>query len=127
MFAPASARFDYVATTKAAVCGTVNAKNRMGGYVGAARFIAPRDGGRVLIFQEAPSIDDYATWSRNSESESGRNAYQNLEDGCAFPERWQADCQSNWYGPEGDLKVCDAWRRRDYDALISLRELAYRR
>ncbi|QYC10588.1 hypothetical protein [Brevundimonas nasdae] len=127
LFDPYSAKLRYLATTPKAVCGVVNAKNRMGAYVGETAFIAPRDGGRVALFHDAPSINDYATWSRNSEGEAGRSAYQRLEDGCAFPERWQFDCQMHWLGPEGDHKVCDAWRRRDYDALINLREETYRR
>lgn len=59
LFDPESARFENVQhnTATKATCGRVNAKNKMGGYVGFARFILKPDG---RLDMQPPNYEDAA-------------------------------------------------------------------
>lgn len=71
---PESARFgDSFQSTrdKSAWCGTVNAKNRMGGYVGATRYVA-----RVGIYSGISDV-----------------AFEDDSENSVFPGRWKTYCE----------------------------------
>jgi hypothetical protein len=60
LFDPESAQFQDVKhfSTTGATCGLVNAKNRMGGYVGFTRFVVRKDGEVLLDPTDDSKSDD---------------------------------------------------------------------
>lgn len=109
LFDPDSARIRVVYRTPKAVCGSVDAKNRMGAYVGDAAFIVDRATGSVGIFSEAPSLSDFRYWRDNVREASADESWRKMESGCRFPKEWARDCdQPSAAAFKLNDKMCDA-------------------
>lgn len=114
---PGSAKITVLKSTPDTLCGTVNAKNRMGAYVGATPFLVDGKYATPVVFSE-PTISDYSTWSDNPNTSSGHEAYSRMEDGCAFKATWAKTCDAS--SAEAiivDEEFCKAWRAKDWAAL----------
>lgn len=117
---PGSAQINLLPSDGSGTCGTVNAKNRMGGYVGARPFLIESEYASPIIFEE-PSISDYRLWAAGPESGSGRAAYDRLDYGCSFRERWAKSCDSGSAAAiPVDEKLCALWRAENWSALRDL-------
>ncbi|WP_374472184.1 hypothetical protein [Arenimonas sp.] len=94
---PSSAEFEsvYQNSNTGAVCGLVNAKNRMGAYVGATPFVYEEGSGATLV-HEPPRERDFERYFemiRYSEASD----YLALEDQCRAAALWQEKCESSIY------------------------------
>lgn len=101
---PTSARFEsvYENHKTGAVCGFVNAKNRMGAYVGAKPFVYEKSSGATLV-QEPPTDREFERYFDNIEyAEAGD--YMKLEEKCKSVALWQSKCSSSTY--MGESKYC---------------------
>lgn len=116
---PGSAKIELLSATPDAVCGTVNAKNRMGGYVGRQLFIVAESYPSLSIFGDPPSISDYRAWASSSGPDQ-MEAFNKLEDECAFPARWAQICvKDNSRDIPLDKEFCALWEKKDHAALRS--------
>ena len=95
---PDSAKFEGVHVIKStgAVCGYVNAKNRMGGYVGQTPFFYTREAGAVLV-KEMPSERDFervfdSKWS--TEDDKLELIYT-----CMNAHKWENTCNKKGFFP----------------------------
>ena len=107
---PNSAIFSNMAAgaEKGSVCGLVNAKNRMGGYVGATPFFY-RANGQVAILS-APSDSDFRMlWLRMKlpgvSDDDIRNDIGELMLKCRAIAQWKTVCGSD--APVSEPKLCD--------------------
>jgi len=94
---PSSAQFESVHENPntGAVCGLVNAKNRMGGYVGATPFVYEKPYGATLV-QEEPTERDFERFFETIKyAEPGD--YTKLEDKCKSVALWQKKCGTGAY------------------------------
>lgn len=116
---PGSAKITVYRGRGNALCGFVNAKNRMGAYVGNTPFLIDEGYPSPALWQE-PTTSDYSTWSNDGSSSAGHEAYERLETGCAFKARWVKSC-----GAESAVafvyneELCKAWQAKDWGALNS--------
>jgi len=89
------------------VCGFVNAKNRMGAYVGATPYLyvtdnvastlpsTPKEALRKFLHSDLNDAD----WKEN---------LQNVYNECAFVDLWKSGCVSHGSNPLNDEGVCQA-------------------
>jgi hypothetical protein len=118
---PSSAKIEIIKASAESVCGTVNAKNRMGAYVGAMPFVVESKYSDPVVFSE-PTIFDFTLWNDSPNSSSGREAYQRLENGCTFRSRWAASCDSSTANAiMVDEQLCRLWNTEDYAGLRRMR------
>jgi hypothetical protein len=120
LYDPAAAKISVLHASPSALCGTVNGKNRLGGYVGAQPFLLT-DGDRPVVFDGTPSVSDYRVWSSAPKSPDGQEAYAKMEDGCAFKSLWSKSCGAS--SAETiilDEEFCAAWRAKDWEKLSFL-------
>lgn len=94
---PDSAKFGEAIFNKKteAVCGFVNAKNRMGGYTGFNPFVYEKSKGVTLV-QEPPTEKDFERYfelRRYSEIDE----YYELEAKCTSVALWKEKCESEIY------------------------------
>lgn len=114
---PGSAKITILKKEGNAICGVVNAKNRMGAYVGSTPFLIDGDYPSPVLWQE-PTVSDYSTWSRDGSSSAGHEAYERLENGCAFKARWSKSCSAESAAAlVYNEDLCKAWRAKDWNAL----------
>lgn len=94
---PESAQFRNEAVEGAAVCGEVNAKNQMGGYVGFSRYIATPSVGKAMVTNGSP---DFAEYYRDLENEFLRDkAGEKIVQSCTFEIAWRSICKSHLEDP----------------------------
>jgi hypothetical protein len=87
---PQSARFENVVSNNGSTCGWVNSKNRMGGFVGAQRFLV-KDGFEVFLDSSKNAVENgsMSKWfgeflscvEKNEEAKSRntREVFRNIE------------------------------------------------
>jgi hypothetical protein len=94
---PSSAQFESVRENPktGAVCGFVNAKNRMGGYVGATPFVYEASSGATLV-REQPTERDFERFFETIKY-AGPNDYTDLANRCKAVALWQDKCGSEIY------------------------------
>lgn len=102
---PDSAKFESVFTNQksGAVCGFVNAKNRMGGYVGASPFVYQRETGATLV-REPPKERDFERYFDRIKYMEASD-YMELEARCRGAVLWEEKCGSAVYVSSN--KYCD--------------------
>lgn len=92
---PESARFSQLTPGKQSgdTCGLVNARNRMGGYVGDTPFFFEKSSGTTAIVKSPDDNDFRMLWlgirSNNFSDDLGRLIAQ-----CAMVEKWAAVCSA---------------------------------
>ncbi|EIL86916.1 hypothetical protein UU5_20365 [Rhodanobacter sp. 115] len=89
---PSSGQFEsvYENPKTGAVCGFVNAKNRMGAYVGASPFVYEKLSGATLV-QEQPTERDFERFFETIKY-AEPNDYTELENRCKSVSLWQEKC-----------------------------------
>ncbi|MGN6422574.1 MAG: hypothetical protein ACTHLA_04600 [Asticcacaulis sp.] len=120
---PSSGKFTYINKSKNAICGTVNAKNRMGAYTGSSLFIYDAISGEVELYDGPPDISDYESWSYHTKDgmSGGDEYYNKIETGCQFPEDWKNKCSSvSATAIPRNEKFCTAWKKNDYSTLYEM-------
>lgn len=88
---PEAAQFrdDEVSTSGKSVCGQVNTKNRMGGYVGFIKYVAMPDVGKALIADDP----DFGEYYRDINNElSLKAAGEKIVLTCTLANLWQTVC-----------------------------------
>lgn len=108
-------------SNKGHICGTVNAKNRMGAYAGNALFIVDKLDGDVTIFAEPPSLSDYREWRANLKEPLADEIGRKITDGCSFPKNWQDNCdKASGQSLPRNNEMCDAWSKSDIRTLSGM-------
>lgn len=94
---PDSAKFESVDINEktGAVCGFVNAKNRMGGYTGRNPFVYEKDSGVTLV-QEPPTERDFERYFESLQY-SEIKEYIELEEKCISVATWNKKCGTEIY------------------------------
>lgn len=94
---PSSAQFEsvYQNSQTGAVCGLVNAKNRMGAYVGAIPFVYEPSSGVTLV-PEPPTEREFERYFESIKYAEVED-YMALEDKCKAVALWQTKCGSSAY------------------------------
>jgi hypothetical protein len=94
---PSSGQFESVHENRrtGAVCGLVNAKNRMGAYVGASPFVYEKSSGATLV-QEQPTERDFERFFETIKY-AEPNDYTELEDKCKSVALWREKCGTEIY------------------------------
>lgn len=105
------------------VCGFVNAKNRMGGYVGRSPYIYNKTLGATVLMQP-PTADDLEQVKQTEPaSPLWQERYQVIQSGCNTIDRWQRQCPSNVRFPASyePVRLCTLWSKRDstIDSVLS--------
>lgn len=93
LYDPDSAKFegltkgveDYI------VCGQVNAKNRMGGYVGARPFFYFKDS-QLATLVSAPTTSDFRSYWYGLQAKSSDEDFEKVYRGCQNVTRWNQVC-----------------------------------
>ena len=90
---PESARFTDLKPGKKQgdVCGFVNAKNRMGGYVGETPFVYIKTSGAVSMVSEVAQRDFRMLWS-SIQAGNYSDDVDKLRNQCAAIDQWNAAC-----------------------------------
>ena len=90
---PESARFSEVRPGKAKgnVCGLVNAKNRMGGYVGNTPFLFEKSSDSAELVSEVTDADFKSLWWKMKEKDF-QDDFMRLFGQCRQLDRWPAIC-----------------------------------
>ena len=89
------------------VCGFINAKNRMGGYVGATRFAYVHSTGSAAILTPAETSDFRMVWL----SRAGSSFVEDItkaQERCYASTQWNATCTN--HPPMQNHKLCDVIR-----------------
>lgn len=121
LFDPWSAKITVFPAQTAALCGTVNAKNRMGAYVGARLFMVAPSSTKAVVFSDSPTISTYRTWQNSPQSSDGQDAYNQMEDGCDFKINWAKSCDPLFAETIViDEDFCSAWKAKDWKKLSYL-------
>jgi hypothetical protein len=109
LFDPQSAEFRNERTTDMGnVCGEVNAKNRMGGYVGFSRYIYLKDGSSAFVTQGDPDFKEYYRDRENEFSRSG--AFDKISAACLFETSWDIFCPPEMKAQWAEAhKHCKMW------------------
>lgn len=103
---PDSAQFFDVQRNGENVCGLVNAKNRMGGYVGKTPFMYT--GGNAVIAQQVTESDLRSVWrSIKTDGELG-DAVMEVVLKCRWAKLWQSACGYE-YPPGYKADVCEVF------------------
>lgn len=94
---PDSAKFAsvYKNPSSGSVCGLVNAKNRMGGYVGNTPFVYNELEG-VTMVKEPPTMDDFRRHFDNLEFSKVED-YIEMEGQCKAIKVWESQCGTPIY------------------------------
>ena len=105
LFDPDSAKFESVLTNQGsgAVCGFVNAKNRMGAYVGSSPFVYQKGSGVTLV-REPPKERDFERYFEMIKYNDASD-YLELTDRCKGAAIWEEKCGSAVYVSSN--KYCD--------------------
>lgn len=107
MLDPQAARIVILETHQGAVCGTVNGKNAMGGYVGARPFVAW--GPVASVFSQPPSLDDVRMLLRMEKGADRDDLILRIGRDCELPKLWRADCKRPFPAVEGEAHLCQLW------------------
>jgi hypothetical protein len=104
---PDSAKFSDVfeGSKKGSYCGLVNAKNRMGAYVGRSPFIYDKitdDFGLTYMMREPLTDRDFEVLVNGSDRYFKEN-FTKIQEGCGFSEKWKEVCSENQPFPEHRL------------------------
>ena len=91
LFDPQSAEFRNEQTSnEGSVCGEVNAKNRMGGYVGFSRYVYLANVKSAVITEGEPDFKEYY---HDRENEFSReHAFEKIQSACLFETEWDIFC-----------------------------------
>lgn len=94
---PDSAKFEsvYINKKSGAVCGYVNARNRMGGYTGSSPFVYEKSRGLIMV-QESPTERDFERYFENLRH-SDIEEYNKLEERCVSIFTWGQKCEMESY------------------------------
>lgn len=109
LFDPDSAQFRNEETASdGSVCGEVNSKNRMGGYVGFTRFVYVASMQSVMVSTGEP---DFSEYYRDMENEYLRkDAGDKIVNACAFASEWKIFCPDNVKTAEDAAqRQCKMW------------------
>lgn len=100
-------------------CGTVNGKNRMGGYAGSSPFIYESGNSQVSIYN-VPTRFDFLSYKDAvivDDKEADRKFLQ-ITEACKFPKKWKQVCQIDFKYDE-DTSNCDDWLKGG-DAVLKM-------
>jgi hypothetical protein len=104
---PDSAQFSKVTTSSGGnVCGLVNARNRMGGYVGATPFYYRRDMQMAAIVSAPDDSDFRSLWLAVKLNSGTDNEFMRLTMRCQLVADWKTDCGTDY--PGETHKMCGA-------------------
>jgi hypothetical protein len=94
---PESAQFTEMKSGKATgnVCGLVNAKNRMGGYVSASPFMYSKGDDAAMIVTAPEEREFRALWYSIKAHSSFTSELGELNTRCAAIDKWQDICGSS--------------------------------
>lgn len=120
---PYSAKFSWVGETDQAVCGVVNAKNRMGAFAGRSPFIFDKGSAEVVLFDRPPTINDIRMLLHADAGREHSERWNEINTACEFPQRWRAECGPTRIQIPTDEQICTLWLREDNKALFDLAEL----
>ena len=122
LYDPGSAQIVYASTTPKAVCGAVNARNRMGGYAGRAPFIFLRNTRSFVPHAEPPTFEDYRLLVLMSEGPERANRWEEINTGCRFPAAWKENCAAGGDAPPDNAEFCKLFLTQQW---VRLYDLAY--
>jgi hypothetical protein len=106
LYDPESARFTEVQVAGAGnVCGYVNAKNKMGGYVGKTPFYYVRSNGETAVLAPVEESDFRSLWWA-IESRSDDEKFSEIRARCRGISAWRDICGFEYPARAHDL--CDA-------------------
>lgn len=110
---PDSAKFSEVEKGKSnSVCGYVNSKNRMGGYVGKTPFIYNTVIHTVDLYLPAnEQLFRRMHWEGKTRTNSNESIAAAIK-GCGFPTKWSEECNGVLVN-ENDKQLCDALNAGD--------------
>lgn len=109
-FDPSAAKIAFVTETPHAVCGTVNGKNRMGAYVGAAPFIYDKATGATRVYGGQPdSYEIRRLDDTKSDDPEWQKLYSEIDAKCQFPNEWDMNCKTA-LPADGEGHICKIWR-----------------
>lgn len=107
MLDPQAARIEIRKTGPGGVCGTVNGKNAMGGYVGVRPFVV--QGVIARIYSEPPSRDDVRMLLRMDKGADRDDLVVRIGVDCDLPRLWREICGTPFLADEGDAHLCQLW------------------
>lgn len=105
---PDSAQFTAVqpGAAKGNFCGLVNAKNRMGGYVGSTPFFYEKSTTTSAIVSPPKTDDFYSYWLAIRANSPGTEQYTELRQKCDLILRWKSVCGQEY--PASRHPLCEA-------------------
>jgi hypothetical protein len=123
--APESARFtEMQVTTAGNVCGYVNAKNKMGGYVGKTPFYYRANGEVAVVTPLEDS--DFRSFLWNMTNRDSEKRFADLNQRCTAIRQWKEVCGFGY--PGGELHpLCAELRHGNTSILQLILEKEFRR
>lgn len=117
---PDSAKFSDVqpGALKGSFCGRVNAKNRMGGYVGNTPFFYERATATAAIVSP-PTTNDFRSVWLAIETKSLGNELSEVVQKCGLVSQWKIVCGNDYPAPPH--KLCEAVSGPSQDIYSALR------
>jgi hypothetical protein len=129
LFDPESAQFSEVFTGtpgSGAICGLVNAKNRMGGYVGRRPFFYSKSSGNVVLVREPPDDGDFIAYYHSIGGPNSLEKRLELSQRCNAATEWEMACGRKLHEPQH--RLCAMMMMNEPNAihafLLELRKLA---
>jgi hypothetical protein len=95
---PGSAEFSNLTKHKDNACGLVNAKNRMGGYVGNTPFFYIGSTGMVAIASEIKESDFYSLWLALKADIGFDEKHKEISEKCRIIGMWSDSCGMRYPG-----------------------------
>lgn len=96
LFDPESAKFSTIFNGKGkyTICGFVNAKNRMGAYVGATPFVYTEEKGypESILVSDLPTDADFRIFYNSIGDTDFSEAYMEIVSKCENPKKWESSC-----------------------------------
>lgn len=103
---PGSAEFFDIVQNGSNACGLVNAKNRMGGYVGKTPFLYIGTTGTVAIVSSVEERDFHSLWMALKIKSNFDKEFGELSMKCEFIRMWKETCGTEY--PGSTYEMCDA-------------------
>ena len=108
------------------VCGYVNAKNRMGGYVGRSPYLYDTTQGASALMQPPTTNDLELLKLSISDQSSWKEKWLAIQTSCDFIDRWQRTCPALMSLNQQDtsVRLCRAWLKKDSTTDSVLQEIS---
>ena len=106
---PSSAEFRDEVSSSSAICGDVNGRNRMGGYVGYSRYIFRNPG--IASVSDVPDFEGYLRDTEVYNEYTFQSTYMKLATACDFVSDWGKYCPSSRNKELAAYEVnCGIWK-----------------